>query len=395
MAASSLETNFKCNYSLCPKKFILSENEARVQVRAFEPKSPVKLLAVNWQENATAVFHYDCWETLLRAAKHTDSQDQTYLSLTEIEMILEAKKTAEYFDSLERVQAQALHIAEIIRKSQYCIAFTGAGISTAAGIGDFRGVDGKWTNLDKRKLYGAKSAKSGSSRTNLIDLRPTYTHEALFKLLEMKLLKFIISQNTDGLHLVSGVHPDQIAELHGNSFVEKCEKCHSRFQRTFPVRMHQTGVCPPKPCPKCNINHRTGRKCSKPECEGCLMNTIINFGDHLETPVLNKAKKEAEQADAVLTLGSTLMVFPANELVTCGPEPHRLIICNRQITAYDEECYKTGKDGKQLGSRVFGNCDNLMKEVMKRLMPKAELDQWEASRSSRMKEYSKKRGPEI
>ncbi|KAH9503705.1 ditrans,polycis-polyprenyl diphosphate synthase [Bulinus truncatus] len=391
MASSSSDVHLKCRFTSCTKKLAITGNDTRVQVKAFQPKSPLHSATVHWQDGGLAVFHYDCWKTVLHATKNSEAQSQLHLSDTEKDMILEAKKTAEYFDSTDKLKTEAAQIAEIVRKSQYCIAFTGAGISTAAGIGDFRGLEGKWTNMDKKKLYGAESARIGSSRKSLIDLRPTYTHEALCKLLEMKHLKFIISQNTDGLHLLSGVHPEQIAELHGNSFVEKCEKCHTRFERTFGVRMHQLGNCPPKPCPKCNINHRTGRKCSKSQCDGCLMNTIINFGDHLETPVLRKAEIEAEKADAVLILGSTLLVSPANDLVTRGPQPNRLIICNRQITPYDKECFKTGKDGKQLGSRVFGNCDDLMREVMQLLMSSSDLDRWEEEIALKVKEYEKKR----
>ena len=51
-------------------------------------------------------------------------------------------------------------------------------------------------------------------------LRPTYTHEALVKLMDEGYLKYIISQNGDGLHGLSGVPKDKISELHGNVFIE-------------------------------------------------------------------------------------------------------------------------------------------------------------------------------
>ena len=59
------------------------------------------------------------------------------------------------------------------------------------------------------------------------------------------------------------------------------------------------------------------------------MNTIINFGDYLEGPVLGSAEMNAKQADMVLCLGSTLRVSPANALVEMGQKPNRLVICNR------------------------------------------------------------------
>jgi len=59
------------------------------------------------------------------------------------------------------------------------------------------------------------------------------------------------------------------------------------------------------------------------------MNTIINFGDYLESHVLGAAEEHASRADVFVCLGSTLMVSPANSLVMSGRPPHRLVICNR------------------------------------------------------------------
>ena len=59
---------------------------------------------------------------------------------------------------------------------------------------------------------------------------------AIAKLLETGHLKFVISQNTDGLHRRSGVHPDKLAELHGNTNKESCTKCGLAYMRDFRTR---------------------------------------------------------------------------------------------------------------------------------------------------------------
>ncbi|GFN87656.1 NAD-dependent protein deacetylase sirt6-like [Plakobranchus ocellatus] len=146
----------------------------------------------------------------------------------------------------------------------------------------------------------------------------------------MGVIKFVISQNTDGLHRLSGISADQIAELHGNAFLEKCEHCETRFERSFACRMQRNAV-PAKKCPQCRTDHRTGRVCSRPDCQGFLMNTIINFGDRLESDVLDRAEAQATMSDSVLARGSTLTVSPANTLVTMGQRPVRLMICNRHV----------------------------------------------------------------
>lgn len=106
------------------------------------------------------------------------------------------------------------------------------------------------------------------------ELRPTYTHEAIVKLMDMGLIKFLISQNTDGLHVLSGVGTDQISELHGNAFMELCEKCGMRFPSNTTYRNgHKDPTIKPKPCDKCRINHRTGRRC--PEVVNVMFRKIV------------------------------------------------------------------------------------------------------------------------
>ena len=61
------------------------------------------------------------------------------------------------------------------------------------------------------------------------------------------------------------------------------------------------------------------------------MNTIINFGDYLESQILDAAKENSKRADIFLCLGTTLMVSPANSLVQMGRTPNRLVICNRYL----------------------------------------------------------------
>ncbi|XP_045214931.2 uncharacterized protein LOC123565012 isoform X2 [Mercenaria mercenaria] len=321
-----------CSLKSC--KGSVTADTGKVEVRAFQVTAAErKTLQAEWDESGDAIFHRHCWSDLVDAAKKT-SAGKNNLSELEVKLVKEAKKTAEFHDSDTFIKDEAKRIAKMLQQAKYPIFFTGAGISTAAGISDFRGKDGKWTVRDKAKEHGAKASK-GRRQYSIMELRPTYTHEAIVKLLEMGMFKYVISQNTDGLHRLSGIPPEQISELHGNGFIQKCEKCKTRYDVNRSHRAMTMGEImkvPPMKCERCHISHRTGRVCPNKACGGYLMNTIINFGDYLESPILDSAEENAKNADIVFCLGSTLMVSPANSLVEMGKKPIRLVICNRILT---------------------------------------------------------------
>lgn len=88
---------------------------------------------------------------------------------------------------------------------------------TGSGIPDFRGPKGVWT-LEQQ-------GKEVETEVTFEDAAPTLTHMALVALVEAGRVKHIVSQNVDGLHLKSGLPRANLSELHGNMFMEKCEKC--------------------------------------------------------------------------------------------------------------------------------------------------------------------------
>jgi NAD-dependent SIR2 family protein deacetylase len=107
------------------------------------------------------------------------------------------------------------------------------------------------------------------------------------------ILKCLVSQNCDGLHLRSGMNPTCLAELHGNMNLETCSKCDAKYLRDYDAATDGFSHC-----------HYTGRKCDKPECHGELKDSIINFGENLPEDELEKAFRHAQNADLCLVLGN-------------------------------------------------------------------------------------------
>jgi len=60
----------------------------------------------------------------------------------------------------------------------------------------------------------------------------------------------------------------------------------------------------------------------------------------------------------------------------------------RQVTPYDDVCHTQDASGKQIGERIFGDCDDLMREIMLQLLSEKEYQEWTEGRKERMKKYN-------
>jgi len=82
----------------------------------------------------------------------------------------------------------------------------------------------------------------------------------------MNKMKAVITQNCDGLHSKAGTSDSILYELHGNVFVEYCEKCLTTYKRDYCVDLYSTNCYLEKwfvKCKTCGLGHYTGRKCEK------------------------------------------------------------------------------------------------------------------------------------
>jgi NAD-dependent SIR2 family protein deacetylase len=216
-------------------------------------------------------------------------------------------------------------IAQKIVKSKHLVAFTGAGISTASGIPDFRGPDGVWTRRDKG-LPPKPLSKP------IEEMAPNLGHYFLVELQNMGLLKFLISQNVDNLHLKSGIRPEIIAELHGNTTLMKCIECDARFTKKeigWSNASHGRGYRTSNPWP--NQPH-----C--PSCSGRIISSVVNFEDPMPEKEMRVSEQHTLQCDLMLVLGSSLVVHPAAQfphLAKTKADPAELIILNAQPTPLD------------------------------------------------------------
>jgi mono-ADP-ribosyltransferase sirtuin 6 len=217
------------------------------------------------------------------------------------------------------------------------------------GIPDFRGPDGLWTC--------EKQGRPAPGGFDVAAAQPGLTHIALAQLVDAGVVKHIASQNVDGLHRRSGVPAALLSELHGNCLREECWRCGASFERTFDVTRQRN-----KTCAECLTRvpffcHCTLRKC--PSCKTPLKDTVIHFEEDLPEEALQRSFKEASVADVCLALGTSLLIYPAVDVVRrMTKRKHtKLVVVNKQKTPLDKKC----------AVRVFGDVDTVMRGVMQQL----------------------------
>lgn len=205
---------------------------------------------------------------------------------------------------------------------------TGAGISTSAGIPDFRGPEGVWTkHPDQARVYdigaflGSKAAREFSWRwqkeSPVWGAKCTKAHFALAKLEAAGGLGVLATQNFDGLHEKAG-NKDAV-NLHGSILTSHCLKCGAEYlTRQIMERLDA------EPDPSCK------------KCGGILKTDVVYFGEPLPEGAMEKCVSEMRSCSELWAVGTTLGVFPAASLVPIASRLGlKITIVNRGETAFD------------------------------------------------------------
>lgn len=229
-------------------------------------------------------------------------------------------------------------------------ALTGAGVSTASGIPDFRGPQGLWTTEpDKERLFSIDAyLEDPEVRRQVWQLRldnpafttePNAAHRALAELERLGHLHAVITQNIDGLHQQGGSSPDRVIEVHGTIHEVECLEC----GRRVPSRPVLERVEQGDPDPRCEA------------CGGLQKTATVSFGQSLDPAVLQRAHDATMGCELFLAIGSSLVVHPVALLPRTALEVGaRLVVINQQHTPYDDRADEVlrGDAGEVLSALV-------------------------------------------
>ena len=226
---------------------------------------------------------------------------------------------------MKEANESAGRFLECLRDSDCTVVLTGAGVSTASGIPDFRGTNGLFSRISQEtfEIDAFYRDPLRYYRTaiehihGLADMSPNTTHRMLSRLETLGLIEAVVTQNIDRLHQKAG--SQQVLEFHGDVASFYCTGCGRSYDRdTVETAVSADTV------PRCEA------------CQGLIRPGITFYGDPIEEKVLAGACDLAEQAQLFVVMGSSLNVNPAAALAGMSVRHGgRLLILNLDPTPYD------------------------------------------------------------
>ncbi|KAF2272157.1 NAD-dependent deacetylase sirtuin-2 [Westerdykella ornata] len=251
------------------------------------------------------------------------------------------------------IDAVAKYIQE--GRAKRIVVMTGAGISTSAGIPDFRSPDtGLYANLARLDLpYAEAVFDIKYFRENPVPFyalaqelypgryRPTITHSFIRLLHTKGLLLKLFTQNIDCLEREAGLPGEMIVEAHGSFARQSCIDCKASF---------------PDDLMRKAIHERSVPRCL--ECDGLVKPDIVFFGEQLPSAFFEN-KDLPSLADLCIIMGTSLSVHPFAALPQfCSDGTPRVLINQEQVGG--------------LGCRsddvlVLGDCDAGVRKLAKAL----------------------------
>ncbi len=266
-------------------------------------------------------------------------------------------------------------IVEFMHRHENITVLSGAGCSTGSGIPDYRDEDGNWkneqpvqygdfvNNRNVRKRYWARSF-AGWSRIS--SARPNAAHAALAELEHSGHVSLLITQNVDNLHRLAGSR--KVIDLHGVLHKIRCLLCEATSHRSdWQARLEECNpdwkpmVSAYTPDGDAELSGSDYLDFNVPDCPACGGNMkpdVVFFGETVPSERVSAATKKLEQSDALLIVGSSLMVFSGYRFARLAQEASiPVVIINRGRTRADDIA----------AQKLSGDCAEILLRVVDRL----------------------------
>ncbi|HET7300514.1 MAG TPA: NAD-dependent protein deacetylase, partial [Oleiagrimonas sp.] len=213
------------------------------------------------------------------------------------------------------------HLADWLQACPRVTVITGAGVSTASGIPDYRDADGQWKRAQPvtfQQFVGVTAvrhrywARSFAGWPHFSRARPNAAHVALAELERRGRLHGIVTQNVDRLHQRAGSR--QVVDLHGRLDVVVCLDCATRYRREWLQRElaamnpgwagHAGRIAPDGDADIEGVDFGAFRIPDCPRCGGLLKPDVVFYGESVPAARRDQATSMVNAADGILIVGS-------------------------------------------------------------------------------------------
>jgi NAD-dependent SIR2 family protein deacetylase len=217
-------------------------------------------------------------------------------------------------------------LGEFVDRHRRLFILTGAGCSVNSGIPDYRDADGAWKRsppVTFQAFMGQEATRRRYWARSLIGwrrisrARPNAAHRALARLEAMGKSEILLTQNVDRLHQAAG--SAAVIDLHGRLDHVRCMGCdqvtpreelQDELARLNPQWLaHDAADAPDGDADLDGVDFSTFAVPSCPRCGGVLKPDVVFFGENVPRPRVEAAQRHLERADAMLIVGSSLMVY--------------------------------------------------------------------------------------
>lgn len=236
---------------------------------------------------------------------------------------------------LDRVSIDLLR--EFVDRHARLFVLTGAGCSTDSGIPDYRDADGDWKRappvmfqafMDHEAVRQRYWARSLIGWRHFGHASPNEAHRALAQLEAAGRIGLLVTQNVDGLHEAAG--SEAVVDLHGRIDRIRCMSCQARTPReNFQTQLlaqnpgwesRDASVAPDGDADLNGVDFSTFRIPSCPACGGILKPDVVFFGENVPRERVERAMQALTRADAMLVVGSSLMVYSGYRFVQAAAD---------------------------------------------------------------------------
>jgi NAD-dependent deacetylase len=241
--------------------------------------------------------------------------------------------------------AAGLALAELARAwrgAPSVAVLTGAGLSTASGIPDFRSPGGRWARYRPVPIQDFLASEAsrrayweykGETWKLIERAEPNPAHQALAEIARAGRIDLLVTQNVDGLHERSGFPPERLVNVHGSDGAVVCTRCGARSPREAAQRQWEAGTA----VPRCG-------------CGGPWKPATISFGQELVPEDLERALRAAASCALFVAAGTSLVVGPINQMFDQALRAGAATaILTASETPYDGTCHwKLGEPVEQV-----------------------------------------------